>query len=173
MTVSLLRTAFLLVLFSCGCFVEIDGYGQCSDPMINQAYRNIFRRPPDPSAPVNGMRPGRVSPVTGECNPAIYGGGTYGRNLNKLMIWIRAWRVCQDPWIAEVYATELPGGPHLINNHNSTLLENGRPFSVAGQCNRTNYGVWGNFPELVANVKNYLMSGPKANTRPARRTGRR
>lgn len=146
----------VVVAISCALWVGTEAYAQCSDPLINQAYRNVFNRPPDPGAPINGMRPAQITSTSGECNPNIYGGGSYTGNLSKLMTWVMASHVCQDPWIAEVFATELPGGQRLINNHNPTQLENGRPYSTMGQCNRSNYGSWRNFQELAANIQNFF-----------------
>jgi hypothetical protein len=140
------------------CFTADTACAQCSDWLINQAYQNAYHRPPDPAAPMNGMRPTPITSTSGECNPNIYGGGSYAGNLSKLVVWVMAAHVCQDPWVAEVYATEIPGGQRFINNHNPTQVENGRPFSTAGQCNRTNYGSWRNFQELVANVTKSLAS---------------
>lgn len=126
---------------------------QCNNQVINWAFQTTF---------------GRAASAT-ECNLNRFAGGAYG-DYNRLLNYVRASVVCQDPWIAEAFYDL----GYQLNGHSPLQMESRGAYSTMGQCNSTNYlgarGGWSSYAELKSNITRYfspVANQPVAAPRPS------
>jgi hypothetical protein len=128
--------------------------GSCHDPWINQNYNTLYHRAPSGSG------------VTGECNPAMYGGGhwtSYGDLTNKIIAVrgrptavqaapVAAATGCHDPWINQAYTI--------------VMLRPASGSGVSGECNPALYGggQWSSLNDLEKKVVAYHTPQPAPST---------
>ena len=130
------RMRILIAVLGTGCGAAS---AQCNNQTINWAFESTF---------------GRAASAT-ECNINRYAGGAYGDN-SRLLQYVRASVVCQDPWIAEAFYDL----GYQLNGHSPLQTEAGGAYSTMGQCNTTNYmgtrGGWSSYTELKSNITQYF-----------------
>ena len=103
--------------------------GSCHDPWINQAYNQLYHVAPSGSQ------------TSGQCNPALYGGGhwtTFADLTNKVKV-----ANCNDPWIVQAYMM--------------MILRPASGSGTSGECNPALYGGghWTSLNDLEAKVVAY------------------
>jgi len=132
---------FALLLFSFPSAAHAQG-GSCHDPWINQAYNKDFHRAPSGSG------------TSGECNPNLYGGGSWPNDavLSDLVLHSKD---CSDPWIGQIYSA----------------LYSRRPSGA--ECSASSYGgSWSSYNDLTSKIQGYQARAragvpPAAASRPS------
>jgi len=106
----------------------------CRDPWITSAYSQLYHRAPQGSGD------------SGECNPALYGGGHWSsfpdlENKVRASKATRAPQGCRDPWITSAYSQLYHRAPQGSGD--------------SGECNPALYGGghWSSFPDLENKVR--------------------
>jgi len=88
------------------------------------------------------------------CDVNRYAGGSF--TAASLPNYVKASVVCQDPWIAQAFFDL----GRQLNGHSALVPESTGLFSTRDDCNAANYGSWGNYSILKANVQKHFSGAP-------------